>query len=163
MLSEYLNNLVHPSSDFYSLQRTLTDDMNFFAQDLSASLNVQSLLTMENPQALIKFGEMSDSSSIFQYKDYGNVQKTFDYYWDMGDNYHNGVIDIDKYPVRIRLLCYGLSQEAKFGDIPADKERPATWNIKAQKKFDAWTKQSGRPRTDARKDFIQLTEAILAV
>jgi len=32
-----------------------------------------------------------------------------DYYWDMGDNFHNGVINIDKYPVRIRLLCYGLS------------------------------------------------------
>ena len=64
MLSEYLKTFVHPS-DFSSLQRTLTDDMNFFAQDLSESLNVQSLLTMENPQTLIKFGEMSDSSSIF--------------------------------------------------------------------------------------------------
>ena len=36
------------------------------------------------------------------------------------------------------------------------------WNLKAYKKFEAWKDQNGRPRTDARKDFIQLTEAILA-
>ena len=81
----------------------------------------------------------------------------------MGDNFHNGGINIDKYPVRIRLLTYGLSQQAKFGNLPKDQDRPSSWNLKACWKYDAWGRQSGRPRTDARKDFIMLTEAILAV
>ena len=102
-------------------------------------------------------------TGIHKYTGYANVQGTMDFYWTMGDNYHNGVINIDKYPVRIRLITYGLSQQAKFGDLPKDQARPGSWNLKACWKYDAWAKQSARPRTDARKDFIMLTEAILAV
>ena len=86
-----------------------------------------------------------------------------DYYWVLGDFYHDGTINMDKYPVRIRLIVYGISQQAKFGDLPEDLARPSSFNLKAAWKYDAWLKQKGRPRTDARKDFIQFTEAILAV
>ena len=102
-------------------------------------------------------------TGIHKYTGYANIHGTMDYYWTMGDNYHNGVITIDKYPVRIRLLTYGLSQQAKFGTLPRGQTWPGSWNLKACWKYDAWLKQSGRPRTDARKDFIMLTEAILAV
>ena len=92
--------------------------------------------------------------TIHTYTNYSDVQGTMDYYWVMGDNYHNGVINVDNYPIRIRLLCYGLSQQAKFGDLPTDQERPSAWNIKGGWKYDAYKKQYGRPRTDARNDFI---------
>ena len=61
------------------------------------------------------------------------------------------------------LLSYALSQQAKFGDLPWSTPKPPAWNIKASYMYGAWEKQKGRARTDARKDFIQLTEAILAV
>merc|ERR1712100_963936 len=93
-------------------------------------------------------------NGIFKYNGYADVQRTMDYYWVMGDNYHDGTINVDKYPVRVRLIIYGISQQAKFGDIPDDLPRPAAWNLKASWKYDAWQKQKHRPRTDARKDFI---------
>ena len=104
---------------------------------------------------------MEAGKSIHKYKDYANVQGTIDYYWDIGGNYHNGTINIDSYPVRIRLLCYGLSQQAKFGDNNEDS--PSMFNLKATWKHDAWMKQKGRKREASRKEFIMLSEAILAV
>ena len=56
----------------------------------------------------------------------------------MGDNYYNGVINIDSFPVRIRLLCYGLSQQTKFGDMPKDTKRPSGMNVSAAWKYNAW-------------------------
>ena len=104
-----------------------------------------------------------DSKSIFKYNDYADVDKTWNYYWDMADNYHNGNININNYPIKTRLITYGITQQAKFGDVPSDMKRPPIWQLPKQVKYDHWAEQKGRPRTDARKDFIQLTEAFLAV
>ena len=51
----------------------------------------------------------STTSSIHKYHNYPNKEATIDYYWVIGKNFKNGVIDVDTYPIKIRLLCYGLS------------------------------------------------------
>ena len=91
------------------------------------------------------------------------MEGTIEYYWALREYYHDGTINSKKYPGRIMLLSYALSQQAKFGDLPWSTPKPPAWNIKASYMYGAWEKQKGRARTDARKDFIQLTEAILAV
>ena len=104
------NKITFPQApvDISALQNTLSDDARWLASEMSQSLNLQSLMAEpEHSHPVVE--APGSSSSIFKYKDYGNVQKTMDYYWDMGDNFHNGVINIDNYPIRIRLLCYGLS------------------------------------------------------
>ena len=115
------------------------------------SLNLQSL----------KAPLVGAGKSINSYNGYDDVQKTIDYYWVIGDNFHNGNITIDNYPVRIRLICYGLSQQTKFGDN--NEPSPSMWNLKANWKHDAWMKQKGRDREASRKEFIMLAEAILGV
>ena len=121
------------------------------SESLGDSLNIQSL------HAPV----VQAAKSIHTFNGYDDEQKTIDYYWVIGKNFHNGNIKIDDYPVRIRLLCYGLSQQAKFGDN--NEEKPSVWNLKANWKWDAWNKQKGRKRQASRKEFIMLSEAILAV
>ena len=99
--------------------------------------------------------------NVFKFQDYDDLSKTMEHYWDMGDNFFNGGVNIDSFPVKIRLLAYGLSQQTKFGDLPADQKRPSNLYIASAWKWDSWKKHQGRSRFDTRKDFIQLTEALI--
>ena len=122
-------------------------------------LNLSQLMSESIEMPHLMVGSSSDSE-IFKYKGYSDKKGTIDYYWVIGDNYHDGTINLDEFSIGTRLACYGLSQQAKFSDN--NDECPSMFNIKGYKKWNAWDRQRGRPQEDARKDFIMHSEAILA-
>ena len=81
------------------------------------------------------------------------------YFFKIGDNYKNGTINLYLKPIRIPLILYGLSQQAKFGDNNMDA--PSRWNLHASWKHEAWNKQKGRSQLICQKEMIMLTEALL--
>ena len=78
----------------------------------------------------------------------------------IGDNFKNGTINLYTKPIRIPLILYGLSQQAKYGDNTLPP--PARWNLHASWKHEAWMKQMGRSKLATQREMIMLTEALLA-
>ena len=106
--------------------------------------------------------EQKKTGNIHVYKNYRDVKKTEEHYWKLRPYFWDGkTINMDNKGKRIRLLMYGLSCQSKWGDN--NEEAPSAANVKARFKWNAWNKQKGRPRTDARKDFILLSEALFGV
>ena len=153
MLSQYqsaLGSLIDLQKSTEFVSTGLLETVSQPVLDTMHSLNLNSLT--EAPV-------VGSGKSIHTYHNYADNKGTIDYYWVIGDNFHNGTINVDDYSVRIRLLCYGLSQQAKFGDNNSPK--PSFYDIKASWKWDAWNKQMGRRQEDSRRDFIMLAEAML--
>lgn len=101
------------------------------------------------------------NGKLHKFNDFGNKMHTIDYYWYIGENFKNGVIVIEKLDRKgEKLALYGLSQQSKFGDVKEDK--PSIWYIKDYFKHGAWEKMKGTSQEEARKQFIQYSEALLA-
>lgn len=100
------------------------------------------------------------AGKVHRYKNWSDRQQTIDYYWHIGENFKNGVIDTDNLSKSQRLALYAISQQSKFGDNYDDT--PSAFWIKERFKHNAWLKMKGVPSDEARKQFIQYAEAIMA-
>jgi len=58
------------------------------------------------------------------------------------------------------LQLYGLYKQASKGD--ASGKRPGALNMVARAKFDAWAGYQGLSAEDARSQYVQLVDALLA-
>ena len=133
--------------------------------------DLQSEVTTHHPKVMkgkkkapdnFVWNEQKEKKSIHVYKDWKNVKKTEEHYWKIRPYFWDGkTINMDNKGKKVRLLMYGLSCQSKWGDN--NEEAPSAANIKAKYKWNAWNKQKGRPRTDTRKDFILLSEALFGV
>lgn len=56
------------------------------------------------------------------------------------------------------LLMYGLYKQATIGDNV--EKRPGGFDFKAVAKYEAWLKQKGKDKEEARKEYIALVERL---
>ena len=56
------------------------------------------------------------------------------------------------------LLMYGLYKQATVGDN--NEERPGGFDFKAVAKYEAWLRQKGKSRDEARKEYIALIDRL---
>jgi acyl-CoA-binding protein len=56
------------------------------------------------------------------------------------------------------LQLYSLFKQATEGDVSG--ERPGGFDFKAIAKYDAWADLKGKPKDDAKKDYISLVEKL---
>ena len=56
------------------------------------------------------------------------------------------------------LLMYGLYKQATMGDNK--EERPGGFDFKAVAKYDAWAKQKGKSKEQAREEYIALIDRL---
>lgn len=56
------------------------------------------------------------------------------------------------------LLMYGLYKQATEGDN--EEKRPGGFDFKAVAKYEAWIRQKGKLRDDAKREYIALVERL---
>lgn len=56
------------------------------------------------------------------------------------------------------LLMYGLYKQATLGDNM--EKRPGGFDFKAVAKYEAWLKQKGKDKEEAKKEYIALVERL---
>lgn len=56
------------------------------------------------------------------------------------------------------LLMYSLYKQATEGDN--EEKRPGGFDFKAVAKYEAWLRQKGKPRDDAKQEYIDLVERL---
>jgi diazepam-binding inhibitor (GABA receptor modulating acyl-CoA-binding protein) len=56
------------------------------------------------------------------------------------------------------LLMYGLYKQATEGDN--EEKRPGGFDFKAVAKYEAWLRQKGKLRDDAKREYIALVERL---
>jgi diazepam-binding inhibitor (GABA receptor modulating acyl-CoA-binding protein) len=67
--------------------------------------------------------------------------------------------ELPKRPSNEELLqMYGLFKQATDGDVNGD--RPGGFDFKAIAKYDAWAELKGKPKDEARKDYISLVDRL---
>ena len=138
-------------------------DETLDVQSLQSQSRHPKVMMAKNTESNWVWEQQKAAQNIHVYTNYSDVAATEKFFWDIRPFFWDTprTLNMDNKGTRIRLLMYGLSCQAKWGDN--DEEEPSRWNLKAAWKWDAWTKQAGRPRTDARKDFVKLSEAIFGV
>ena len=161
MLTPFSEAIQEAKASFHLSYGNAINNINDQTLDVQSLQSHPIVMAKEKPSNFV-WDAQKKAGSINVYDKYADVAGTEKYYWDIRPFFWDGVtINMDNKGTRIRLLMYGLSCQAKWGDN--DEECPSRWNLKAYYKWDAWTKQAGRPRTDARKDFIKLAEALMGV
>ncbi len=58
----------------------------------------------------------------------------------------------------VLLKLYGLYKQVTDGDVSGD--RPGGFDFKGAAKFDAWSKQKGKSREDAAREYIDLVNSL---
>lgn len=67
--------------------------------------------------------------------------------------------ELTKRPSNEQLLqLYGLFKQATDGDVSG--ERPGGFDFKAIAKYDAWAELKGKPKDEAKKEYISLVEKL---
>jgi diazepam-binding inhibitor (GABA receptor modulating acyl-CoA-binding protein) len=67
--------------------------------------------------------------------------------------------ELPKRPSNEELLqMYGLYKQATDGDVSGD--RPGGFDFKAIAKYDAWAELKGKPKDEARKEYISLVDRL---
>ena len=67
--------------------------------------------------------------------------------------------ELPKRPSNEELLqLYGLFKQASEGDVTG--ERPGGFDFKAIAKYDAWAELKGKPKDEAKKEYISLVERL---
>jgi diazepam-binding inhibitor (GABA receptor modulator, acyl-CoA-binding protein) len=67
--------------------------------------------------------------------------------------------ELPKRPSNEELLqMYGLFKQATDGDVSGD--RPGGFDFKAIAKYDAWAELKGKPKDEAKKEYISLVERL---
>lgn len=65
---------------------------------------------------------------------------------------------LDFYPIDERLKLYGLYKQSLFGDNKAPK--PYFFSLKSLNKWNAWKKEFGKSKVQAKLDYIRYVEFI---
>ena len=65
---------------------------------------------------------------------------------------------LDFYPIDERLKLYGLYKQSLFGDNIAPK--PYFFNLKSLNKWNAWKKEFGKSKVQAKLDYISYVDFI---
>jgi acyl-CoA-binding protein len=67
--------------------------------------------------------------------------------------------ELPKRPSNEELLqMYGLYKQATDGDVSGD--RPGGFDFKAIAKYDAWAELKGKPKDEARREYISLVDRL---
>lgn len=67
--------------------------------------------------------------------------------------------ELTKRPSNEELLqLYGLFKQATDGDVTGD--RPGGFDFKGIAKYDAWAELKGKPKDEAKKEYISLVERL---
>lgn len=67
--------------------------------------------------------------------------------------------ELPKRPSNEELLqMYGLFKQATDGDVSG--ERPGGFDFKAIAKYDAWAELKGKPKDEAKKEYISLVDRL---
>jgi len=56
------------------------------------------------------------------------------------------------------LALYGLYKQASVGDVQG--KRPGMFDLKGRAKYDAWSKQKGKTKEQAREAYIALVDSL---
>ena len=131
-------------------------------QGLTSIRRYPDVVMMAEERQCFVWDMMKEKGTMRVWDNYEDVQATEDWYWKTRGFFWDGTVNMDNMPKEIQLHAWGLSNQAKFGDNPEEKQPNIITNIKGHYKWKFYEKQKGRPRTDARKDFLQLAEAIWA-
>lgn len=98
--------------------------------------------------------------SIHRWTNYKDLEKTDDYYWIISRNFVDGTINVNKWPMKHKLLFYALAMQSKYGD--ADEDAPSKFWLVDWVKWNSWNRLRGVAPRDAIKQFIMYAEALLA-